>query len=248
MLNFQNPLNLTKTVIIAHRGAAHRPRLNAGCMENTIEAFEAAIAVEAEAIECDLRRTADGVIVIHHNKSLKNAHLPIAAMTYNHCRRLARKRGFHLPTLPEMLQFCRNRISLNLELKESGYEEQVLDETGRFFSPANVLLSTFNDDSMTRIKEISAEYPTGLLVGLPRASAFEKKLRIPPLTQRLMKCRADYAVVHWRLLTNRFHRKLTESGFPVIAWTVDRPYTANRLIKRSVDGLITNHPERIKAL
>ena len=50
-------------LVIAHRGASR------DAPANTPAAFEAAIAVGADAVELDVRRTADGVLVVHHNAS-----------------------------------------------------------------------------------------------------------------------------------------------------------------------------------
>ena len=51
--------------VIAHRGASAVER------ENTLEAFRAAVRLNADGIELDVRRTANDVLVVHHD-----AHLP----------------------------------------------------------------------------------------------------------------------------------------------------------------------------
>ena len=50
--------------ILAHRGASARAR------ENTVEAFRLASALGADGVELDVRRTADGALVVHHDPSV----------------------------------------------------------------------------------------------------------------------------------------------------------------------------------
>src|SRR5450759_1398239 len=62
-------------LVIAHRGASR------DAPENTPAAFEAAIALGADAVELDVRRTADGVLVVHHNASRRG--VPLTLLTYS---------------------------------------------------------------------------------------------------------------------------------------------------------------------
>ena len=50
--------------VIAHRGAS------AAAPENTLAAFDLARRMGADAVELDVRRTRDGVLVVHHNPGL----------------------------------------------------------------------------------------------------------------------------------------------------------------------------------
>src|ERR1700694_5554003 len=61
-------------LVIAHRGAS------SDAPENTPAAFEAAIALGVDAVELDVRRTSDGVLVVHHNASRRG--VPMALLTY----------------------------------------------------------------------------------------------------------------------------------------------------------------------
>lgn len=193
-------------------------------------------------------RHADGKIVVHHNRRLKNSGGPISEITLERLRRLAQNRGFHLPTVEETLRQTTGRIALDLELKESGYEAEVVAVAGRFFDLAHVLFTSFDADSIRRLKELSVPCQAGLLLGLSSVGSVRADLRAKSVISRLQSCRADYALVHWRMLTKKFHQRLHEAGIPIIAWTVDRSAIAQRLIKRSVTGIITNFPEKLLPL
>ncbi|MCP4570524.1 MAG: glycerophosphodiester phosphodiesterase [FCB group bacterium] len=248
MLDFAQLSESRKTAIIAHRGAGHRNRLSPPIIENSLEAFEAAVVCGAAAVECDLRATTDGAIVVHHNRRLKNSARPISDITLERLCHLGQKNGFRPPTVEEILRFAEGRIALDLELKESGFEVEVLTVVGRFFDLAHILFTSFDDDSILRLKKISAQCQTGLLIGLPSVEAIRAGLRVNSIVGRLRNCRADFALVHWRILTKRFHQQLHDAGFPVIAWTVNRPAIARKLIERSIAGIITNFPERLLPL
>src|SRR5437868_15165326 len=87
-------------LIIAHRGASE------DAPENTLAAFRLAITQRADGLECDLRMSADGQIVISHDDSLKRTHnnpLRIADAT------TAELAAFDVPTLAETLATVRGK-------------------------------------------------------------------------------------------------------------------------------------------
>lgn len=99
------------TWVVAHRGAS------SGHSENSTAAFEAAIAAGASAIETDVRRTADGVFVCHHDETLRRTagvDRAIADVSFAELRRLAP--GAALP-LADVLEGLRGRINLLLDVK-----------------------------------------------------------------------------------------------------------------------------------
>lgn len=101
----------TTWVVVAHRGASSKHS------ENSTAAFEAAIAAGASAVETDVRRTADGVFVCHHDETLQRTagvEQAIADVSFAELRRLAP--GAALP-LADVLDGLRGRINLLLDVK-----------------------------------------------------------------------------------------------------------------------------------
>lgn len=97
--------------VVAHRGAS------SGRSENSTAAFEAAIAAGASAIETDVRRTADGVFLCHHDETLQRTagvDRAIAELSFDELQRLAP--GVALP-LVDVLGALRGRINLLLDVK-----------------------------------------------------------------------------------------------------------------------------------
>lgn len=100
---------MTLPEIVAHRGASReRP-------ENTLAAFERAVALGADGAELDVHRTADGVIVVHHDPAIEGAG-PITALTAERVAAL-RVRGEPIPTLAEVFAAVGDRLRIYVELK-----------------------------------------------------------------------------------------------------------------------------------
>src|SRR5712692_9864147 len=115
--SFSNPVPPRK-LIVAHAGGksvAH---------PNTVEAFAHAIRVGADMIEFDVRRTADHQLVVHHDDTL--GEFALATTPLDRLQAEALARGYHIPRLTEVLALARGRVMLDVELKESGYEDAVL--------------------------------------------------------------------------------------------------------------------------
>src|SRR6478736_4409350 len=68
------PMTSSPPLVLAHRGARRV------APENTLDAFALAIAMGADGVELDVRRTADGALVLHHDPAVLGGDL-IAATT-----------------------------------------------------------------------------------------------------------------------------------------------------------------------
>ena len=255
MIRFDQMRGWPQTVIIAHRGAGHgakprclRPSRTAlpslRTHENTIEAFDAAIAAGVNAIELDVRRTADGVLVVHHDAGVKGERRPIAKMTIGDVGEACARRGYRIPTLEETLKHCAGRMALDIELKEPGYEDDVVALTSRHYNFANIAFTSFHDSSILAIKSRYPNAVAGLLLGMKSPLiASRAAARFP--AERLQECRADFVGPNWRLLSLWIKRKAIPTGLPVIVWTVNNVRRAERYIEHGIAGIISDFPESL---
>lgn len=100
---------MTQPEIVAHRGASReRP-------ENTLAAFRRAVELGADAVELDVHRTVDGVIVVHHDPEIPGAG-PITALSAAQVAS-QRVRGEPIPTLAEVIAAVGGTLRLYVELK-----------------------------------------------------------------------------------------------------------------------------------
>ena len=217
-----------RCLVIAHRGAWGTAVPNTPA-ENTLEAFDAAIALGADMIELDVRRTRDGQLVVFHDarvKTVPTSSLPYEALKTKHTNQRP-------PLLQDVLELTRDRIALNLEIKETGYIEDTIALL-RAFGLERLLVSSFLDDVVREAKALAPHLRTGLLVG----AGFRKAL-----STRLPATGADCLVLHRRLADATALAKAAAANIPCVVWTVNAPRTLDRyLANPAVEGVITDRP------
>jgi glycerophosphoryl diester phosphodiesterase len=228
-------------LVIAHRGASR------DAPENTPAAFEAAIALGADAVELDVRRTADGVLVVHHNASRRG--VPLAMLTYSGLVRLSRHEP---PRFDTVLDLCAGRIALDIEVKEPGYEAEVIEAASRRFPRERLLYTSFEEPVIAAIKHLDPDARCGLLLGPGRLRSRTERYGTLPF-DLAERCGADLLAVHqWLAPVRRRSRRapgtglLAEAqarGFPLMVWTVDGPQRLRAyLADGRVAGIITDLP------
>jgi glycerophosphoryl diester phosphodiesterase len=227
--------------VIAHRGASGRRP------ENTLSAYALAVEMGADMIEIDLHRTRDGAIVVTHDEELAGlgGQGEVAEATLEEVRALDAGGGERVPTLPEVLDGFGDSIDFNLELKRGRHaeygelERETLDEVQRRGLLRRTLFSSFFDPVLKRLRELSPEARIGFLVSR----------RFP--TRALERARAVGAeALHPQapLVTRELVRDAHAEGLAVYVFTVDAPEEMRRMLDLGVDGLFTNHPDRMLAL
>lgn len=215
-------------MIIAHRGAS------ADAPENTLAAFRLAIEECADGLECDLRMSADGVIVISHDDSLKRTHNQPVRITGATAAELAVS---DVPTLIETLATVRGKMSLiNLELKEP-IPPGALDAA---IGPNRdgIILSSFDTEIIRATRDALPHLPFWLLTMHGTNVAIAKA--------RELGCVGIH--VWHQTATPRFIAHAARAGFPVYIWTLDDPRRAGILAGRGVAGITTNAPGTLRAL
>ena len=222
-----------RTLIAGHRGAKGL------APENTIEAFEKAIELGADMVEFDVRRTADGMLVIHHDEDIAGE--PLRNLSY---KQLPELKGVRIPTFEETLRLCAGRIAVDIELKEAGCEEAVLELVSEHANPDEVIITSFIDGVIARVKEIDSSVRTGLLVGQRLPNPLYANLFGPFPFRRCAKAGADIVAPHFSLLRFGFLERARKRGYPVYVWTVNDEVKIKQLIEAGVDAIITDFPDR----
>jgi glycerophosphoryl diester phosphodiesterase len=217
--------------VIAHRGAsaAHPPG-------NTVAALAAAGPLGATWVELDVRRTADGVLAVHHDPHTADGLLLGAAAFAD--------LPDDIPNLDAALDACRG-LGVNVEIKNSPEEPdfdrsltaaaQVVDVLRRRngTQPTDFLVSSFHFDTIERVHDLDPDLPTAFLVIAPE----------PELLERAAA--GGHAAVHpWHGLVNAETMALARQlGLQVNVWTVDEPDQIRSLAALGVDGVVTNVPD-----
>lgn len=197
-------------MLIAHRGGV----ANTCITENTLPAFRRAMAnAVVDGIECDLRITADGVVVIHHDVALTDGR-PIAALQWKDL-------PAHVPTLQDLLRLTTQsgyQGLLNLEIKTYNTLDKVLDILNEFpaIRPLQILLTSFLHTEIKRHRE--SGYSRGIVLACQPHCSFEYLLSAEGRPDKLVLCDHN---VNWTdpdIVT-----QLERMAPDVFLWTVNDP-------------------------
>jgi glycerophosphoryl diester phosphodiesterase len=222
-------------LVIAHRGAsAIEP-------ENTVRAFRRARQLGADWVELDVRRTADGVLAIHHDAVLPDGRaivdLPAAELPES------------VPDLAAALDACAG-MGVNIEIKNSP-DDPDFDE-GRSLADAvvalvaarderaRVLVSSFDAGTVERVRAVDPGVSTALLTS---------SLIDPPAVVARVAAAGHAAFHPWAPTVDaELIERCHAAGLQVNTWTVDDPGWMARLIDMGIDGIVTNVPDVARAV
>jgi glycerophosphoryl diester phosphodiesterase len=204
---------MTRAMVVAHRGVA------AGAAENTIAAFTNAIDVGADMIEFDVRRTRDGELIAFHDALVGDR--PVGSLTRADIEAAG---GVRPPLLAEVLAACKDRIKLDVELKEDGYVAEVMDLLTDGFDIGELVVTSFLPAVLARAKSTTPEVKTGLLVGTSRSlTDLPARLRELYPVGLARRVGADYLAPHYQLAALGVLRRAAAAGLPCLVWTVNTP-------------------------
>lgn len=247
-----NPLlDPTARPVIGHRGAA------AYAPENTLESFRLALAMGADALEFDVRRSADGEAVVVHDAILDrttNLAGPVASRTVAELRgadagfhfvsqdgeTLFRGRGIGIPTLAEVIAAFPG-IPLLIEVKEVEVQAAIARALVEGGAADRAVVAGSNHQALEAFR--SAPFTVG-------ASQRDIARLYFGVGAPHPRCRA-YAVPDryygLPVPTRRFVRAARVRASTVHVWTVDDARTAIGLWRNEVNGIVTNRPDVIVA-
>lgn len=224
-----------KFYVIAHRGASGLVQF-----ENTLESYQKAIDLHCDGIECDVRKTKDDVIIMSHDPNIKD--MIINEHTYQELNEYTTSLGYHLPTLIETLNLVKGKIIIDIEIKEEGYEDKILNEILSVLNPDEFFVRSFFDNAIKRIYELNNSVRTILLTGLahPKHLIKTRYSEVFP-KRRLKKCHAYAVSPYYEEMILKYPKRLHKLGYKVIVWTVNDKENMKKIIN-DVDGIITNYP------
>jgi glycerophosphoryl diester phosphodiesterase len=223
------------TLVVAHRGAS------AEAAENTLEAFEQAIQVGSDLIEFDVRRTRDDQLIAFHDATV-GGHL-VGQLTREEIHHRLRIKP---PLLNDVLDLTEGRVALDVELKEDGYTDRVLDAVGTRFEPDQLVITSFIDSVVAETKRLAPAIGAGLLIGRARPRHL-LRTRISELlpARRAHACGADFIAMHFRLADLGALPRADRAGFPTYIWTVNDDDRLRRyLTDPRVRAVISDVPRR----
>ncbi len=220
----------TGPLIVAHRGAWGM------APQNSLDALEDAIAIGCDAIEIDVRRTADGQIVLVHDAR-------VGLRTVNrldHQKLQSRMKVGQAPLLADALKRAAGRILVDVELKEDGYVDDAMDVVRRHLNPGQYVVTSFNEQVLNQVKRHTPEANTGVLLAPRRHRDLEERIRVAGAT---------FIAPHVSLTRTALFAWAAARGLGLWVWTVnDRRLLRLALDDPRVAAVITDEPERALVL
>lgn len=216
---------------IGHRGACGR------APENTLASIEQAIACGCALTEVDVRRTADGQLVLLHDESVDrttNGNGLVAEMALEDVRKLTCG-GQPVPTLAEALHAAAGRIGLILELKAEGLAADVCATLRASGCPGPVIYASFLHDELRHVRRMDPDARTMVLF---------RRLPEDPAAVAIA-LRATHVGVRFDTASRPLVNRLRKAGLTVFVYTVNRPEDLQTARSLGVDGIVSDWPERI---
>ena len=226
------------TKIIAHRGASW------DYPENSLEAMIEACRKRADAIETDIRLTADKIPVLCHDKNLQrlageNCNVSdITAKRFKGMKIL----GSGTPLLlEELLTMNESPGKIILDIKEFGLEKIVNELICKHGWQERIIVSSFYSIIMKRFSKLNPDLETALI--LDRIATIPIALRLNPVNHLFLRALgADRLHVYYRKSNIAGVARLVRLGHKVAFWTVDEPKEIRRAVTASPYGIMTNRP------
>lgn len=222
---------------IGHRGA------KAWVDENTLESIQKAIELGADAVEIDVHVCKTGELIAIHDSTLKrttNGKGKIVKLTYSQINSFNTINGHTIPTLEQVLDFCKDKCKIHIELKSKGTAiktakliTQHVDNN--IWSYNQLVVSSFK---LSRLKKIQ-EQNSNIRLGLIARKNLNHKLELAAKNNFF----AFYA----------FHEKLRKPivklakkhGLKIYCWTVNKRLNISKMLSLGVDGIITDNLEKL---
>jgi glycerophosphoryl diester phosphodiesterase len=224
------------TRVMAHRGAS------AAAPENTIAAIQGAIDAGAHWVEIDVQESKDGEVVVIHDSDLKKiggVSMTVADSSLRQLQQVDIGSWFdpkfsdqRIPTLRQVLQLCRGRIGVNIELKYYGRQRQLEQRVAEIVEASGmvdeVVIMSLSYDGIKKMRELRPDWTLGLLSTVSLGN--------------LADLDVDFLALNGRAATRRLVRSVQARGKQVLVWTVNDPVGMTSMTSRGVDAIITDEP------
>lgn len=216
--------------IIAHRGGTEQ------APQNSMAAFNQAIALKVNIIETDVRHTADGVAVLIHDPTLPKPCTPFAGAAVHNLTsaQLATVRcsGQPIPHLAELVARMRRpdatAVALMPEIKDT--DPLGVRDAVAALGWSRVYLQSFDLPALAGIERASPEVTTCALISTAQDVA------------GALAVTRDCVMSDWQAIDQPMVARVHAAGAAMVAYTVNSPDTMRTLAGAGVDGIVTDKP------
>ncbi|MEN2399796.1 glycerophosphodiester phosphodiesterase family protein [Flavobacterium sp. MC2016-06] len=222
---------------IGHRGAkGYEP-------ENTLNAFQKALDLNADGIELDIHLSADGHLIVMHDETIDrmtNGKGFVNTLSLSELKSFLIADQYQIPTLNEVFDLVNKKCLINIELKNADTSQKVVTLIQQYISEKNwnyehFIVSSFDWNALQEIHNLDSKIKIGVLTeeDLDSALAFAESINA-------------YAIhPDYHLLNEERTKEIQQKGFLVLPWTVDELEDIQKMKNYKVSGIITDFPDKI---
>lgn len=252
MANRQQPTSF-KFVLTSHRGAAGL------APENTFAAIAKGLELGADRIEIDVRQTSDGEVVVLHDRTLNRTTTgrgKLEKVAFSELKHLDASKGQFskpepIPSLREVLWLIAGKATLVIEVKEGssrypGIEENIVKAILENQAADWTIIHSFDDRVLNRFKRIAPdlEYHKLLSIKVPYFPLYkDTRWRLGSLKR--YNWVNEISISH-KFANRRVIKEVHQLNKPLNVWTVNNPRRMQKLLRRGVNGIITDHPQKAR--
>lgn len=242
---------ITKEVIYLGRDidiAAHKGG-GVDAPENSLLGIMGAWQKGADFVEIDVQQSRDGVVVLCHDKSLKQVaglSSNVMDLSYEELANIdigssfsENFRGETIPSLEEVLIAAKDRIKLIVELKpyaddSDSLAKEVVRLIEKYDMVDDCYIQSLNYDALKAVREANEDIKIGQIVIISAGD-------LSPLD-------VDFYTIEQTMLSNRLIRDIHSQDREVWVWTINGKKDAMDVLSYNIDGIITDHPDMIKEI
>jgi len=224
-------------LIIGHRGAkGHAP-------ENTLISFQKALDLGVDGIELDVHLSADNQIMVIHDETVNrttNGDGFVNQLSLQELKALRIADAHHVPMLAEVLDLVDRKIFINIELKGKDTAKPILALIEKYIATKNwnynsFLISSFDWNALQEVHQLNPKIALGVLT--------ETDVDLAIGFAQFINAKSIHPYFH--LLNKENTMLMQQKGFQVFPWTVNEPEDIQKIKSYTVNGIITDFPDRI---
>jgi glycerophosphoryl diester phosphodiesterase len=224
-----------RPLVFAHRGGS------ALAPENTLAAFDNGLRLGADGLELDVHLSRDGVVVVHHDRTLDRTTTLRGAIAARTAAELERA---DVPSLAVVLARHRDaRVIVELKVNTPALAAAVVDVLRRADAIDRVCLGGFGRGVLRAVRALEPRVATSAAREEVRWALYRSWLRWPVRHVGYAGYQVPEIAGSTRVVSPRFVDYAHRGGLGVQVWTVDTEADARRLLAWGVDALITDRPD-----
>ncbi|MDI6897355.1 glycerophosphodiester phosphodiesterase [Methanocella conradii] len=221
--------------IVGHRGAPGQ------APENTLLSFERAIRTGVDWIELDVRRSRDGVLVVIHDEMVDrttDGSGRVSDMGFGELERLDAGAGQRIPSLQQVVDLAKGRVKMDIEIKEKGIEEDVVNTIKKNGIESQCMVSSFSYGSIKKVKELCPRLVTAAIMD-------EMPEDVEKYMDTLLGVDTRILMLSKKIVTEPFIGEARRLGFSLGIWNADTTAEIERYAAMDPEYLCSNYPEML---